>query len=119
MNLNQVQLLQILQQLLLIDETVLTMLDNRCDGVYAVIYTASFSDKMKLALQKHNSQYKSVNIKVYKDSHDRFLIIDNEVYHIGASLKDLGKKVFAFSKLNFKKEEFMQFIFNRDITNSH
>ncbi len=102
-----------------IDETVLTMLDNRCDGVYAVIYTASFSDKMKLALQKHNSQYKSVNIKVYKDSHDRFLIIDNEVYHIGASLKDLGKKVFAFSKLNFKKEEFMQFIFNRDITNSN
>lgn len=91
-----------------IDESVLTMLNKRNNGVKATIYTANFSKDLKLDLQKHNSQYQPINIKVFKDSHDRFLIIDDEVYHIGASLKDLGKKMFAFSKLNIEKEKILQ-----------
>ena len=64
-----------------------------------------FSDKLKLDLQKHNCQYCPISIKHSNKSHDRFLIIDEEVYHIGASLKDLGKKMFAFTKLHFAKED--------------
>ncbi len=90
-----------------VDETVLTMLDNRNDNVSTTIYTAHFGDKLKLALTKHNSQYSPINIVHYNKSHDRFLIIDDAVYHIGASLKDLGKSVFAFSKLYFSKEEIL------------
>ena len=92
-----------------IDETVLTMLNKRNNGVKANIYTANISKDLKLDLQKHNSQYQPIDIKVFKNSHDRFLIIDDEVYHIGASLKDLGKKMFAFSKLNFDKEKILHF----------
>lgn len=77
-------------------------------NVSAIIYTAHISENLKLDLQKHNSQYQPIDIKVFKDSHDRFLIIDNDVYHIGASLKDLGKKMFAFSKLNLGKELLMK-----------
>lgn len=88
-----------------IDETVLTLLDKRHDGVKATIYTAKLSAKMQLDLQKHNSQYSPINIEYSNRSHDRFLIIDDEVYHIGASLKDLGKKMFAFTKLHFAKED--------------
>jgi hypothetical protein len=87
-----------------IDETVLTLLDKRNNGVQATIYTARLSAKMQLDLQKHNSQYSPINIKHSSISHDRFLIIDDEVYHIGASLKDLGKKMFAFSKLGIGKD---------------
>lgn len=90
-----------------IDETVLTMLDNRNAGVSATIYTARFSEKMKLALTKHNSQYQPINIEVFNKSHDRFLIIDDDVYLIGASLKDLGKKMFGFSKMEIGKERIM------------
>ena len=93
-----------------VDETVLTMLDNRLNNVSATIYTANFKDKLKLALAKHNYQYQPINIKVLKRFHDRFLIIDNEVYHIGASLKDLGKSVFAFSKLGIGKEIIMSLL---------
>lgn len=84
-----------------IDESVLTMLDKRKDGVVATIYTDKISNQLKLDLERHNKQYSAVEIQTVKDIHDRFVIIDNEdVFHIGASLKDLGKKLFAFSKLN-------------------
>ncbi|MBN2776219.1 MAG: ORF6N domain-containing protein [Bacteroidales bacterium] len=85
-----------------IDETVLTMLDKRKSGVNAIIYTPTLSKKLSLDLQKHNQQYSKIDIKLYSKSHDRFLILDKkDVYHIGASLKDLGKKIFAFSKIDF------------------
>lgn len=84
-----------------IDESVLTMLDKRKDGVMATIYTDKISNQLKLDLERHNKQYSAIEIQTVKDIHDRFVIIDNEdVFHIGASLKDLGKKLFAFSKLN-------------------
>lgn len=84
-----------------VDESVLLMLSKRKPGVSADIYTFPISDALKLDLQKHNRQYPPINIHKHSTSHDRFLIIDNtEVYHIGVSLKDLGKKLFAFSKLN-------------------
>ena len=92
-----------------IDDSVLKILNKRADNVSATIYTAHISENLKLDLQKHNTQYQPIEIKVFKDSHDRFLIIDDEVYHIGASLKDLGKKMFAFSKLNFEKEKILHF----------
>ena len=91
-----------------IDDSVLKILNKRANNVTATIYTAHISENLKLDLQKHNSQYQPIDIKVFKDSHDRFLIIDDDVYHIGASLKDLGKKIFAFSKLNFEKERILQ-----------
>lgn len=91
-----------------VDETVLTMLDNRNENVTATIYTANFNDKLKLALAKHNAQYRPININQYNKSHDRFLLIDDEVYHIGASIKDLGKSVFAFSRLYFAKNEIVE-----------
>jgi len=78
--------------------------------VFASDYTANLSKDLKLDLDKHNSQYQPIDIKVFKNSHDRFLIIDDEVYHIGASLKDLGKKMFAFSKLNFEKEKILEIL---------
>ena len=83
-----------------VDESVLLMLGKRSAGVTAEIYTQSISRQLRQDLGKYNSQYEPVEIRVYKNSHDRFLIIDGaDVYHIGASLKDLGKKMFAFSKL--------------------
>ena len=80
------------------------------EGVFydGQIFDAYISENLKLDLQKHNTQYQPIDIKVFKDSHDRFLIIDDDVYHIGASLKDLGKKMFAFSKMNFEKENILQ-----------
>lgn len=84
-----------------IDESVLLMLSKRKSGVTADIYTYPISQTLRQDLQRHNRQYSPINIHNHTTSHDRFLIIDNtEVYHIGASLKDLGKKLFAFSKLN-------------------
>ena len=83
-----------------VDESVLLMFGKRAPGVTAEIYTQSISRRLRQDLEKYNSQYEPVEIRVYKNSHDRFLIIDGaDVYHIGASLKDLGKKMFAFSKL--------------------
>lgn len=82
-----------------VDESVLLMLSKRNSGVSATIYTQK-NAQLQLDLNKHNDQYPPIEARTYKSSHDRFLIIDNtEVYHIGASLKDLGKKMFAFSKL--------------------
>ncbi len=83
-----------------VDESVLLMLSKRTADVKADIYTQTINHQLQLDLQKHNSQYSPIGIHTYKKCHDRFLIIDGtEVYHIGASLKDLGKKMFAFSKL--------------------
>ena len=94
-----------------IDETVLTMLDNRNSNVSATIYTAHFGEKMDLALAKHNSQYQPITIEHFNKSHDRFLIIDNDVYLIGGSIKDLGKKVSTFVKLSIPKGEFFSKLF--------
>ena len=83
-----------------VDESVLLMLSKRNPGVSATIYTQKITAQLQLDLDKHNDQYPPINIRTYRNSHDRFLIVDDkEVYHIGASLKDLGKKLFAFSKL--------------------
>ena len=84
-----------------VDETVLLMLSKRKVGVSATIYTQRITQQLQLDLDRHNSQYPPIDIRTYRDSHDRFLIVDEtDVYHIGASLKDLGKKMFAFSKLD-------------------
>ena len=83
-----------------VDETVLLMLSKRAPGVKAVIYTLRITPQLQLDLEKHSHQYPPIDVWTYKQAHDRFLIIDNtDVYHIGASLKDLGKKLFAFSKM--------------------
>ena len=86
-----------------VDESVLLMLSKRNPGVSATIYTQKITAQLQLDLDKHNDQYPPINIRTYRNSHDRFLIVDDkEVYHIGASLKDLGKKLFAFSKLEIE-----------------
>ncbi len=82
-----------------VDDTVLTLLDKRADGVNAQIYTRSISRQLSLDLQRHNAQYHPIAIDAFPNAHDRFLCIDDTVYHIGASLKDLGKKWFAFSRM--------------------
>ena len=88
-----------------VDDSVLTLLSKRKDKVCVTIYTKNISKQLILDLDKYNAQYPVINIKEFEKSHDRFIIIDNgEVYHIGASLKDLGKKWFAFSK--FDKDAF-------------
>lgn len=84
-----------------VDETVLTLLAKRPKNVNATIYTKTISKQLQLDLDKHNSQYPPIALKTFAHSHDRFLIIDQkELYHLGASLKDLGKKWFAFSKMD-------------------
>ena len=83
-----------------IDESVLTLLLKRKDNVPATIYTMQMSGTFKLDLQKHNKQYSPVAVNIYTKAHDRFLIIDDKVYHVGASVKDLGKKLCAVSLLS-------------------
>ncbi len=78
-----------------VDDTVLTMLDKRATGVAATIYTMQISKAFQLDIDKHNSQYPAIKVNIFKNSHDRFLIVDDNVYHFGASIKDLGKKWFA------------------------
>ena len=85
-----------------IDESVLVLLSKRQLKVNAQIYTKRISAQLQLDLTKHNSQYDPIIISTSDSLHDRFLIIDNTVYHIGASIKDLGKKLFAFSKMETK-----------------
>lgn len=82
-----------------VDATVLTQLDKRKPGVKATIYTQEIKPILRQDLRRHNQQYPEITIRVYHGAHDRFLIIDETVYHIGASLKDLGKKLFAFSEM--------------------
>jgi hypothetical protein len=87
-----------------IDDSVLLLLSKRNNNVETTIYTAQVTPQLQLDLQRYNSQYRSITIEIFTKSHDRFLIIDDIVYHIGASLKDLGKKWFAFSKMGLNKE---------------
>lgn len=82
-----------------VDATVLTQLDKRKPGVKATIITQEIKPVLRQDLRRHNQQYPEITIHVYHGAHDRFLIIDETVYHIGASLKDLGKKLFAFSEM--------------------
>ncbi|GHV81238.1 DNA-binding protein [Spirochaetia bacterium] len=91
-----------------IDESVLTVLSKRAGKINAVIYTPKISAQLQLDLQKYNAQYPPVAVRTFKKSHDRFLIIDDTVYHIGASLKDLGKKWFAFSKMMIHADELLR-----------
>ena len=87
-----------------VDESVLLMLSKRQPGVTATIYTQRITPQFRLDLDRHKDQYPPVDVRTCKLSHDRFLIVDDAVYHIGASLKDLGKKWFAFSKLSLPAE---------------
>lgn len=87
-----------------IDESVFVLLDKRSKGVAATIYTQTISKAIQLDMDKHNAQYRPIEVKQTKTIHDRFLIIDETIYHIGASIKDLGKKLFAFSKMEMSKE---------------
>ena len=82
-----------------VDDTVLTLLDKRENGVSAVIYTQQISRQLQLDIDRHNAQYAPIDVETFRLSHDRFLCIDDDVYHIGASIKDLGKKWFGFSKM--------------------
>ncbi|MDX6182448.1 ORF6N domain-containing protein [Flavobacterium sp. Fl-77] len=93
------------------DDTVLILLGKRSDDVIATIYTKSISNQLRLDVQRYNSQYPPIEIEVFSDAHDRFLIIDNtELYHIGASLKDLGKKWFAFSRMDIEVGRMLSFL---------
>ena len=82
-----------------LDDTVLKLLDKRAPNVKATAYTRQISLALQTDINLHNAQYEPIDVQVFADSHDRFLMIDDTVYHIGASLKDLGKKWFAFSKM--------------------
>ena len=94
-----------------VDDTVLTLLGKRNDNVTATILTKSISHQLRLDLQRYNSQYTVIDIEIFSDAHDRFLIIDNtELYHIGASLKDLGKKWFAFSRMDIEVGRMLQIL---------
>lgn len=87
-----------------VDESVLVQFDNRNPGVSALIYTGDISRTFRQSVNRHNRQYAPIEVKSAEKIHDRFLIIDNTLYHIGASVKDLGKKLFAFSKLEISSE---------------
>lgn len=91
-----------------VDDTVLTMLDKRKAKVSATIYTKKISQKLQLDIEKHNSQYQPIDVKQFDKAHDRYLCIDNIVYHIGASLKDLGKKWFSFNKMEMAVNELLK-----------
>ena len=87
-----------------VDESVLLMLSKRIKGVSAEIRTGRITKELQLDVQKHNAQYEAVGVTEVQNVHDRFLIVDETVFHIGASLKDLGKRLFAFSKLTIPPE---------------
>ncbi|MBQ8703223.1 MAG: ORF6N domain-containing protein [Bacteroidales bacterium] len=88
-----------------VDDTVLSLLDKRKKTVEAEIYTKSISQQLSLDIARHNAQYRPITVMLFDRTHDRFLCIDNSVYHIGASLKDLGKRWFAFSKMEMSASE--------------
>ena len=90
-----------------VDESVLELLSKRQSKVSANIYTKRISAQLQLDLKRHNAQYDPITISTLNSFHDRFLIIDNTVYHIGASIKDLGKKLFAFSKIEINYSELL------------
>ena len=91
-----------------IDDSVLTMLDKRGEGVIAKIYTKKLSTQLQLDIEKHNAQYAPIDIVEFDRAHDRFLCIDETVYHIGASIKDLGKKWFAFNRMEWTTTELIK-----------
>ena len=91
-----------------VDDTVLQMLDKRREAVEATIYTKGVTAAFRLDVQRHNAQYRPVTVREFAHSHDRFLVVDDEVYHIGASIKDLGKKWFAFCKMELLAEELLR-----------
>ena len=91
-----------------IDDSVLTMLDKRSEGITAKIYTKKLSAQLLLDIQKHNAQYAPINVVEFDRAHDRFLCIDETVYHIGASIKDLGKKWFAFNRMEWTTAELIK-----------
>ena len=91
-----------------VDESVLILLDKRQQSINAAIYSGHISKQLQLDIQRHNAQYPPIEVHTCNNVHDRFLIIDNVVYHIGASLKDLGKKLFAFSKMAIPSETLLQ-----------
>lgn len=82
-----------------IDETVLTLLDKRHSGVLATIYTKRINPQLQLDIERHNDQYPPIDVRTAPAIHDRFIVIDDTLYHIGASIKDLGLKLFAFSRM--------------------
>ena len=88
-----------------IDESVLTLLDKRGEGVSAEIYTRQPGAQLQLDIRRHDSQYAPIPVHVLTRSHDRFLLLDDDVYHIGASLKDLGKRWFAIMKMQETRAE--------------
>ena len=90
-----------------IDDSVLTMLAKRADKVTATIYTKKPSAQLQLDIQKHNAQYPPISVIEFDRSHDRFLCIDETVYHLGASIKDLGKKWFAFNRMEMQTSELL------------
>lgn len=90
-----------------VDDSVLKMLDKRAKGVSAKVYTKYFTPQLSLDFDKHNAQYAPIDVEQFDRSHDRFLCIDETVYHIGASLKDLGKKWFAFSRMEQTTDELL------------
>ena len=91
-----------------IDDTVLTLLSKRTAGIEAVVYTGKVSKQLQLDIDKHNAQYPSIEVRTFSKAHDRFLIIDDAVYLVGASIKDLGKKWFGFTLMeNTDAEELL------------
>ena len=91
-----------------IDDSVLTILSKRADKVAATIYTKKPSAQLQLDIQKHNAQYPPISVVEFDRSHDRFLCIDETIYHLGASIKDLGKKWFAFNRMEMSTSELLQ-----------
>ena len=91
-----------------IDDSVLTILSKRADKVAATVYTKKPSAQLQLDIQKHNAQYPPIEVITFDRSHDRFLCIDETVYHLGASIKDLGKKWFAFNRMEMPTTELVQ-----------
>ena len=91
-----------------IDDSVLLMLSKRSEGVTAEIVTRRISETLTLDIERHNRQYPPISVRECDRFHDRFLIIDDTVYHLGASLKDLGKKLFAFSRMEIDAKEIFQ-----------
>lgn len=91
-----------------VDESALLLLSKRKKGVSATIFTKVISQALQQDLDKHNLQYEPISVLTIANVHDRFFIIDNMVYHLGASLKDLGKKLFAFSKMELAGDELLE-----------
>ena len=91
-----------------IDDSVFTILSKRADKVTATVYTKKPSAQLQLDIQKHNAQYPPISVVEFDRSHDRFLCIDETVFHLGASIKDLGKKWFAFCRMDMPTSELLQ-----------